>query len=152
MQSLLLWWNTSCSKRFLFSVTCIWFCSTSFVANSWLAEEGITIVCIFIWMQCLNGRSWDYRGGGGGGAVLTLSTLLISLLSGQYCPLVNLLWLSKACIQTVWDCFCLLNVPLHYPTQPCCTLIIRLYVEREINIILCLMMCVFGFIAFIVFL
>ena len=150
MQSLLLWWNTSSSKRFLFSVTCIWFCSWPPTHGE--QRKGMTIVGIFIWMQWLDVGVKMHRGGGGGGgrgAVLTLPPLLISLLCGQHCPLVNMLWLSKACFQTVWDCFCLLcPTALPHPTLLHSNHH-KLYVEREINIILCLIVClIVVFIAF----
>lgn len=71
----------------------------------------------------------------------TSSLLLSSLLFGQHCPLLNMMWLSNACILTVWDCFCLLYVPLHYATPNLLHSNHWLCVQREINIILCLMNC-----------
>lgn len=142
MQNLLLWWNTSSSKRFLFSVSCT-FRSTSLAANSWGAEEGRTIDGIFILDAVIEHRAEMHRDG----EDTTLPSLLNPLLSGQHCPLLNMLWLSNACILTVWDCFCLLYVPLHYSTPTCCTLITDC-VQREINIILCLMKCLIGLFCF----
>lgn len=126
MQNLLLWWNTSSSKRFLFSVSCT-FRSTSLAANSWGAEEGRTIDGIFILDAVIEHRAEMHRDG----EDTTLPSLLNPLLSGQHCPLLNMLWLSNACILTVWDCFCLLYVPLHYSTPTCCTLNHRLCSERN---------------------
>lgn len=74
------------------------------------------------WGRTFGGVTASEHGSGVKTAALP-SLLLSSLLFGQHCPLLNMLWLSNACILTVWDCFCLLYVPLHYATPTCCTLI-----------------------------
>lgn len=134
MQSLLLWWNTSSSKRFLFSVICILYVLFHLPRCQLIGSRGGENYCCHIHLDAvIKYRTEMHRDG----AVLTLPTLHISPFSRQHCPLLNMLWLSKACILTVG-----LLLPAVCPTAlppTCCTLITDC-VKREINI-LCLIVC-----------
>lgn len=57
------------------------------------------------------------------------------------------LWTTLPPGLTVWDCFCLPLSPTALPHPTLLHSNHRLYVEREINIILCLMVCFIVFVS-----
>lgn len=73
------------------------FCSTSLASNLLESREGNNSMAYSF--GCTDEmKSWYTQRGK---QLWHLLPLLISLFCGQHCPLVNMHWLSKACIQTV---------------------------------------------------